>query len=827
MAPNNALADNKSQKTTMTPKQGRTTVLEQGTVEARGMGTLIGSRQVISQEIQDFLDGEAKSVTAEIRAFFTVWTFITRLPGPTWVDHHPGYLMRGMAYFPAAGALVGIFVGVFYDLSHATLQLPAAVAAALSMASSFWVTGCFHEDGLADASDGIGGGWSRSQILKIMTDTRLGTYGCAVLLLYVVTKLHLLAALGESTWALLPQHGSSQGAAPALLVSHTVARLNSSYLIRTRDYVDEGGPKYKFYSFMLQAKYLVTWHRVAFATLTSLFISWLVYDVPVAVALVTAALLTGHMAGMYGEYILGGVMGDYLGATICVTELVVLTLIFLQDSIRDASTRLQEFVLTGKLPEDFPDWIALQEDEGVAALGRFLVVVTFTLLWCATVGHPSVLVRDIAIRNAEKDDGEIRIGLAKATNKDKPELQINQLTKEAFLEHYNKSRHYIDTLAKPQGSLGGLEDWAARISALQGLSASAQANPSVENVQCIIFAADHGMAASPDKGGEGCSAFPQAVTRSILEGLERGVAGASVFCKVNNVPLRVIDVGVCGEPIGDGSGVVTTSEHKLSHGTCNACTKSAMTLEQTKAMIQEGRMAVQQAVMAGAKLIALGEVGIGNTTASSCLLAALCDCDVAAVCDGGATVGRTVDPAVVKKKIYIVQKALKQHKLNSTKSFMPPSLTSRTGSDKATSSDKAMHALTKVGGAELAALVGAMMEACQVNIPVIVDGFIVTVAAMVACQLDPRISGVLLFATQSAEKGYQVAIQTIEAIANSQGLPFSPPALSMGLRMGEATGALLAVPLARSACAMVSDMATIMEILNPAPAEDEDPRNKC
>ena len=92
--------------------------------------------------------------------------------------------MRGMAYFPLAGTLVGIFVCIFFDLANVTFGLPPIVSATICTAASLWVTGCFHEDGLADASDGIGGGWSRTQILTIMTDTRLGTYGCAVLLLH-------------------------------------------------------------------------------------------------------------------------------------------------------------------------------------------------------------------------------------------------------------------------------------------------------------------------------------------------------------------------------------------------------------------------------------------------------------------------------------------------------------------------------------------------------------------------------------------------------------------------------------------------------------------
>jgi len=140
---------------------------------------------------------------------------VTRLPGPTWVDHHPGYLMRGMAYFPISGSFIGIFVSVFFDLSYHTIGLPREIASVISEVASLWITGCFHEDGLADSSDGIGGGWTRDQILKIMTDTRLGTYGCAVLLLYMIAKIELLATLGGSHW----DFQQCDGAGPAIIIS--------------------------------------------------------------------------------------------------------------------------------------------------------------------------------------------------------------------------------------------------------------------------------------------------------------------------------------------------------------------------------------------------------------------------------------------------------------------------------------------------------------------------------------------------------------------------------------------------------------------------------
>ena len=108
--------------------------------------------------------------------------------------------MKGMCYFPVVGTLVGLLVALVYDGCRVVLELPSVVAAAFSMAISFLLTGCLHEDGLADSADGIGGGWTRAQILKIMTDTRLGTFGSAALALYMFTKLELLAALDTSRW---------------------------------------------------------------------------------------------------------------------------------------------------------------------------------------------------------------------------------------------------------------------------------------------------------------------------------------------------------------------------------------------------------------------------------------------------------------------------------------------------------------------------------------------------------------------------------------------------------------------------------------------------
>jgi nicotinate-nucleotide--dimethylbenzimidazole phosphoribosyltransferase len=865
MAPNNALRkpdDKKSNSTSpsitnssevaaaattatamneTTSGRSSTTVLEKGTVENRGMGirntnssSKSTSRDAILDEIHAFVQGEARwSVHAELRAFFTVWTFLTRLPGPIWVDHHPGYLMRGMTYFPLIGSIViGGFTGAFYDVMTMTITntvtdtestitsigLPSSIAASVSIAASLWLTGCFHEDGLADASDGIGGGWSRTQILRIMSDTRLGTYGCAVLTLYLLTKWQLLTALGPSVWNWHPIFLSTvssssssstidssntfteyacRGAAPALLVSHAMSRLTAPYLIRTNDYVDEGGPKYAFYQFMLHAKYLVTWWRVGFAVLTCLILGYIVVGLVPTILLLFAMWIVAHVAGRYAVYLLGGVMGDYLGATICISEIVALILLLLFQNMTDNNMPLTL------------DWIwnswnlnsFIWTNSNVYTWIRFCTIVLATYLWSRFVGPPDVFIRESAIANTSRDDGEVHIGLPKNTTTDTKVMTesrnkaqtVCQNDASTFPGRYFALQKYLDSLAKAMGSLGTLEEWAARLGALQRTT-----RPVINQAACLIFASDHGIAKSHHEGGEGCSAYPQAVTQSVLKALNQGTAGASVLARANNILLKVIDVGVVNNiaTASDENSVVVKSSFRLENGTRNCCSEAAMTCEEMEKLLRVGRKALEDCIQqTNANVISLGEVGIGNTTTSSILLAAFTDLPPEQLVSGGATVTREADPNHVRKKIIIVRKAL--------------SATHSLETDYNVAS-----ILARFGGAEIVAMVGAILQASEQSIPILVDGFIVTVAALAASLLSPNCIRVLFLATQSVECGQSIAIQRIHDLAKQNGIPFSPlPALNMQLRMGEATGALLAVPILRSACAIISDMATLEEIL--------------
>ena len=762
-------------------KTSETSVLPAGTVESRGTGTQQSkSRTEIEEEIHDFLTGEAAlSVTAESRAWFTVFIFITRLPGPSWVDLHPGYLMRGMAYFPSVGALIGVFVGAVLDL--VALYVPVSVAACLSTAASFWLTGCFHEDGLADSSDGIGGGWSRSQILRIMTDTRLGTYGCASLILYVVTKLHLLTALGVSDWNVW--HHMS-GAGPGLLAAQTAARCTAPYLIRTNDYVDETGPKYKFYSFMVQAKLLVSWSRVGFAILFTLAVLSLLYGHIMAVEIVCLVLISGHFAGKYATHLLGGVMGDYLGATICVTELLVYLAILILSNTD--MPRTWDAVWKYVLNVQYSDF----DVSKLHVWCRFLLVMAIATFCSSFAGHLNLIADETATK--------CQIGEVEQSSMDAESTTLgkrgesNALTEQlSFRERYEAARAYIDTLAKPVGSLGTLEDWAARLVALQDSE-----HVVVDPVACLIFVADHGAAASDQVGGEHCSSFPQSVTRSIVEGLDRGIAGASVLARQNGVQkIRVVDVGVVGGVFESTSGVVVSSPQKLQGGTHNFCSGPAMTLAETERCLQIGRDELSFMVTSrpDVKVVVLGDVGIGNTTSSSALISHLSNAAIKEVCGGGATTTCVPDSGVIEKKIDIVTRALNMHR-----PILSP-----------------MEALAKVGGAEISALVGAILEASEQSVPILVDGFVVTTAALVAACLSPDSCRVMFLATKSVEPGQMAAIRTLKDIARSNDVLVPPdPIFDMGLRMGEATGALMAVPLMRSAAAMVNEMGTIADILS-------------
>ena len=205
-------------------------VLDPGTVESRGFGHDGNhSRDEVAEEIEEFLSENNLTIRSEFWCFTNIFTFVTTLPCPAhWAEIHPGFLMKGMCHFPVVGAIVGVLVSQVFDLGHLLWELPVVLAATLSTVVSLKITGCLHEDGLADTADGMGGGWTRQQILRIMSDSRLGTFGSAALVLYMFSKLQLLDSLGPSYWKIydgvacekeMPSDCGSTGAGPALVVA--------------------------------------------------------------------------------------------------------------------------------------------------------------------------------------------------------------------------------------------------------------------------------------------------------------------------------------------------------------------------------------------------------------------------------------------------------------------------------------------------------------------------------------------------------------------------------------------------------------------------------
>jgi nicotinate-nucleotide--dimethylbenzimidazole phosphoribosyltransferase len=316
----------------------------------------------------------------------------------------------------------------------------------------------------------------------------------------------------------------------------------------------------------------------------------------------------------------------------------------------------------------------------------------------------------------------------------------------------------VDEKTKPVGSLGELEAWAVRLASIQGTL-----TPRIERARVVVFGADHGVAA------EGVSAYPAQVTAEMMRNFGRGGAAINVLTRANAVEVEVIDVGVDADLQG-ASGIVHA---KVRRGSRNMAVEPAMTPGECDAALAVGRDAARRAAGDGVRAIGLGDMGIGNTTAAAALLSALTGVAPAQ------TVGRGtgVDDERLAHKRAVVTGAIARHHA--------------AGSDP-------RAALEALGGLEIAAMCGAALEAPAHGMAIVADGFISSVAVLAACRIDPSIARHVFVAHRSAEAGHGVAIDALGA----------RPMLSLNLRLGEGTGAALAIPLLRAAAAMLSDMAT-------------------
>lgn len=316
-------------------------------------------------------------------------------------------------------------------------------------------------------------------------------------------------------------------------------------------------------------------------------------------------------------------------------------------------------------------------------------------------------------------------------------------------------------LTKPPGSLGRLEQLAQRLSAIQGSE-----RPSLERIHITVFAADHGVAA------EGVSAFPQEVTVAMIANFANGGAAISVLARELGAQLEVVDVGAVAMP----TKLPNVISRRVAAGTANFCEGPAMDEAQLAEALNAGREAVDRALAAGARLFIGGEMGIANTTSAAAIATALLEKMPSEL----AGPGTGLDASGVRHKAQVIERALALHQ---------------------EAHNEPLEVLRRLGGFEIAALCGAYLRAAQQGLPVLVDGYISSVAALVALRLNPNIAPWLIFSHASAEPGHAAVMAAIG----------EQPLLDLKMRLGEGSGAAVAVPLLRLACALHNNMATFAE----------------
>ncbi|WP_374602158.1 nicotinate-nucleotide--dimethylbenzimidazole phosphoribosyltransferase [Niveibacterium sp.] len=322
----------------------------------------------------------------------------------------------------------------------------------------------------------------------------------------------------------------------------------------------------------------------------------------------------------------------------------------------------------------------------------------------------------------------------------------------------------IDGKTKPPGSLGRIEALAATMGLIQQST-----SPSVRAPHVVVFAGDHGAAKA------GVSAYPQDVTWQMVANMLAGGAAINVFARQAGIALSVVDAGVARElsdlpaTAADGTRFVRA---KITAGTANYLDTAALSSDQRDTAIEAGARIVRELAAAGCNTIGFGEMGIGNTASASLITAALTGAPLADVIGRGTG----LDDAGLARKHALLAQAWQ-----------------RAGAPR-----DALTVLAEFGGCEIAMMVGAFLEAARQKMTVVVDGFIVTSALLVAHALAPAVRDYCVFAHRSQEPGHTTQLAHLAA----------QPLLELDLRLGEGTGAALAIPLLKTACAMLAEMAS-------------------
>lgn len=316
-------------------------------------------------------------------------------------------------------------------------------------------------------------------------------------------------------------------------------------------------------------------------------------------------------------------------------------------------------------------------------------------------------------------------------------------------------------LTKPLGALGQLESLAVHIAGLQ-----ASDTPQIGKATIDIFAADHGIAV------EGVSAYPQAVTAEMIRNFARGGAAISVLASEQGLPLAVHNLGTVADP-EDLPGV---THYRLGKGTANFLHEPAMTGEGLQRALAVGQQVALERAAEHVDLAIAGEMGIANTTSASALACALSGFPAAILVGPGTG----LNAEGISRKITVVERALAFHQL---------------------ANQSPLAQLQAVGGFEIAAITGFFISCAQQGIVVLVDGFICSVAALLAMRINPSVRPWLLLSHLSAEPGHSIVAEAF----------MFKPLLNLGLRLGEGSGAALALPLVKHACQLHTGMATFAE----------------
>jgi nicotinate-nucleotide--dimethylbenzimidazole phosphoribosyltransferase len=322
-------------------------------------------------------------------------------------------------------------------------------------------------------------------------------------------------------------------------------------------------------------------------------------------------------------------------------------------------------------------------------------------------------------------------------------------------------RARIDGKAKPLGSLGLLEDLAVQLGLIWHPLAPRSGRAAV-----FVFAADHGLVA------EGVSLYPASVTRAMVATYLAGRAGVNALARASSVEVLVIDAGVDAD-IPAHPGLI---DAKIRRGSRNAARESALTPAEARDCLARGAAIVSASIDAGTDIVAIGEMGIGNTTSAALLMHRLTPAPLADCIGAGAG----LDAAGVARKLAVAERAAARSDATAP-----------------------LDVLSEFGGYEIAMMAGAVLGSAARRRPVIIDGFIATAAALVAVRLQPAARGYCVFSHRSAERGHGLLLQALDA----------KPCLDLGLRLGEGTGAVMAVPLLRAAAGILNEMADLSDVL--------------